>query len=141
MSPEVKACLKNRSVVNAGFINACVLVGAFLGCASNSFDNKWKRKGVWIGAELGKKIAAALGRAGLGCDRQILSQVRLPDHEDIGTRLPRKQPAREPYLANRARREPFAGKLSRRLLSSAACGFNSSTLPPQSLIFWGGKES
>lgn len=45
---------------------------------------------------------AAASRAGLGCDRQILSQVRLPDREDG---LPRKQPAREPYLANRARRE------------------------------------
>lgn len=66
-----------------------------------------KRKGVWIGQSLERKLVAALGRAGLGCDRQILSQVRLPDHEDVGTRLPRKQPAREPYLANRARREPL----------------------------------
>lgn len=27
---------------------------------------------------------AASGRAGLGCDRQILSRVRLPDREDVG---------------------------------------------------------
>lgn len=62
MSPEVKACLKNRSVVNAGFINACVLVGAFLGCASNSFDNKWKKEGRMDRAELGKKIGGCAGQ-------------------------------------------------------------------------------
>lgn len=40
-------------------------------------------------AELGKKIGGCAGQGrSLGCDRQILSQVRLPDHEDIGTCLP-----------------------------------------------------
>lgn len=65
---------------------------------------------MWTGQSLESKFVVALGRAGLGCDRQILSQVRrLPDREDVGARLPRKQPAPEPYLANRARREHLLG--------------------------------
>ena len=66
-----------------------------------------KRKGVWTGQSLERKFVAALGRVGLGCDRRILSQVCLPDHGAVGSRLPPERPAREPYLANRARREPL----------------------------------
>lgn len=38
-----------------------------------------KRKGVWTGQNLERKFVAGLGRAGLGCDRRILSQVLLLD--------------------------------------------------------------
>lgn len=38
-----------------------------------------RRKGVWTGQNLERKFVAGLGRAGLGCDRRILSQVLLLD--------------------------------------------------------------
>lgn len=38
------------------------LLGAFLGCASNSFDNKWKKEGRMDRAEPGKKIGGCAGQ-------------------------------------------------------------------------------
>lgn len=87
-----------------------------------------KRKGVWTGQSLDRKFAVALGWAGPGCDRQILSRVRLPAREDA------EPPAAETagsgaLFGKRGSARTSAGKPSRRPLSSCACGLSASALP------------